>query len=535
MRSYRLLVILVVGLSACTFTQSFDALTNAECASGRCYVANGVPACGAGGACVVASCEVGFDDCNLDAKDGCESVLATSATDCGQCGNTCSRPNAASSCSNGQCVRAACNEGFADCNHDDADGCEVDLRSSADNCGACGTTCRVCENSRCVGVTAIRSSEASSTTCAVLENGTVYCWGDATANQTGSGATCSQSSCTQPTPARVANLEGVSNVAVGADHACATKKDGTVWCWGGNGTGQLGLGIPLPDSTPHATPARVPDVSDVDTVFASDGFTVAHTTHNSLFVWGNSARGQLALGTKTPQPRPQSLSSPLDIATAGLGGQHQCAATSSGALFCTGNNESFALGLPQSQTTSQCGEFSGLMQCSYAFVPLPQEPSVVGIAAGTNHTCVLRQPSQVACAGSNEKGQIGANAPTGVGQVVKSFTGVFVPAGFGEMAKVTAGARHTCSLGRDGHAWCWGNNADGQLGNPSGSTSAKPVAVVDARATVLSDLVDITAGQNHTCVLDKAHRVYCFGASDKGQLGPNAKDSTSVPFEVVVP
>ncbi|MEI7895182.1 MAG: hypothetical protein WCI05_18950, partial [Myxococcales bacterium] len=95
---------------------------------------------------------------------------------------------------------------------------------------------------------------------------------------------------------------------------------------------------------------------------------------------------------------------------------------------------------------------------------------------------------------------------------------------------------HSCSLARDGRAWCWGNNAEGQLGNPVGTISAKPVNVVDGQGTALSALVDLAAGQAHTCILSGSHRVFCFGANDKGQLGPAASTTGSVvPVEVLVP
>jgi hypothetical protein len=280
---------------------------------------------------------------------------------------------------------------------------------------------------------------------------------------------------------------------------------------------------------------QVLGVCVVEAVYGSYRFTLVRTTRNELWASGTNLRGQLGLGNSAVQASPQRITSPTDVAVAGLGEQHGCVATSLERLFCTGNNESFALGISQTQTTSQCDNLS-LNQCTYNFVALSQETSVAAIAGGANHTCIVRQPSQIACVGSNDKGQLGTNGPTGVGQVVQAFTGVFVPAGFGDMVRVTLGAKHSCSLARDGRAWCWGNNAEGQLGNPVGTISAKPVNVVDGQGTALSALVDLAAGQAHTCVLSGSHRVFCFGANDKGQLGPAAATTGSVvPVEVLVP
>jgi len=99
------------------------------------------PRCAAG-ACAVASCEAGFADCNGTPADGCEVNTRASAANCGACGRACAAgPNATAACVAGQCAVGACAEGTADCNRSPADGCEVDTRASATNCGACGRAC----------------------------------------------------------------------------------------------------------------------------------------------------------------------------------------------------------------------------------------------------------------------------------------------------------------------------------------------------------------------------------------------------------
>jgi hypothetical protein len=108
------------------------------------------------GRCAMGACEAGFGDCDGDATNGCETALGASDLHCGACGSAClPTPNTAAGCQMGRCARA-CLAGFADCDGDAADGCEVDLRASASHCGACGNACRFpsatarCEASRCV-------------------------------------------------------------------------------------------------------------------------------------------------------------------------------------------------------------------------------------------------------------------------------------------------------------------------------------------------------------------------------------------------
>ena len=110
---------------------------------------NGAAFCTAG-RCGV-ECGRGFGDCDGDARNGCEATLDTLAN-CGGCGVACRYPNAAASCTSSGCARGACAVGFANCNADDADGCEANTAADSANCGACGTRCAAgegCVAGRC--------------------------------------------------------------------------------------------------------------------------------------------------------------------------------------------------------------------------------------------------------------------------------------------------------------------------------------------------------------------------------------------------
>ena len=120
--------------------------------------------------CVLTACANGFADCDGAPGNGCETTSASDPANCGSCGNVCDKglvcrngactcpqcnfPNAASRCINNVCAMGKCNAGFADCNADPKDGCEVDLTTDANNCSACGTICDpmtpACVDSQCV-------------------------------------------------------------------------------------------------------------------------------------------------------------------------------------------------------------------------------------------------------------------------------------------------------------------------------------------------------------------------------------------------
>jgi hypothetical protein len=109
------------------------------------------------GMCRAVMCPVGFSDCDGNAANGCETNLQTSATNCGACGASCARANATNACSAGVCTAPVCVTGFANCDGNALNGCEVSTVTDARNCGACGSVCRMapglgtasCAASRC--------------------------------------------------------------------------------------------------------------------------------------------------------------------------------------------------------------------------------------------------------------------------------------------------------------------------------------------------------------------------------------------------
>jgi hypothetical protein len=103
-----------------------------------CNTVGGIAGCAAG-QCTIA-CSSGRGDCDGDATNGCEVNLNAEATHCGSCGTACSSVNGQAGCNTGQCS-ITCNSGFANCNGQVSDGCEVNLTNSPANCGGCGLVC----------------------------------------------------------------------------------------------------------------------------------------------------------------------------------------------------------------------------------------------------------------------------------------------------------------------------------------------------------------------------------------------------------
>ena len=107
-----------------------------------CTLPQAVEVCGADGDCAVGTCEPGYENCDLVAKNGCEVNLDTSYDACGGCNNSCddavrNMPRALSAeCNAGRCEVGECQEGYADCDGAASNGCENALPVEA--CGRCG-------------------------------------------------------------------------------------------------------------------------------------------------------------------------------------------------------------------------------------------------------------------------------------------------------------------------------------------------------------------------------------------------------------
>jgi alpha-tubulin suppressor-like RCC1 family protein len=217
--------------------------------------------------------------------------------------------------------------------------------------------------------------------CALLNGGQVYCWGDDNQGELGDAF---QSPHFSLVPVAVTGLGGVVGLDVGDTHVCAVRSDDSVYCWGYNAYGELGDGT----TTNQGTPVKVQNLDAAKGVAAGRYFTCALLTTNAVSCWGNNTGGQLGDGTSVSHTSPAPTTSFGDVASIDAGTNHPCAVTTSGQLFCWG---SFGLGDLASDVPAQV---LGL-------------PAVASVSAGTNHTCALTTIGTLYCWGDNPNGAIG--------------------------------------------------------------------------------------------------------------------------------
>jgi hypothetical protein len=120
-------------------------LNNCGMCGKACMAANAMMACSAG-MCSLVGCKLGFANCDNQAANGCEVATNGDVNNCGACANKCNVPNAIPVCLNGHCTISQCNPGFANCNNMDIDGCEAAVAGDVNNCGGCNIKCAAAAN-----------------------------------------------------------------------------------------------------------------------------------------------------------------------------------------------------------------------------------------------------------------------------------------------------------------------------------------------------------------------------------------------------
>lgn len=261
--------------------------------------------------------------------------------------------------------------------------------------------------------------------------------------------------------AEVASIGDIVQVAGGGAHGVALKRDGTVYTWGRNQSGQLGLGAS--DTTDRQQPTKVTFFdglaanNEVIAVAAGTSFTVALTRLGDVYTWGDNTSGQLGNGDNTQQNLP--VLATTSIAQISAGGGHVLALRYNGTVAAWGKGTDGQLGdAANSDRNAPVSVAGGLT-------------SVVKVAAGGLHSLALKSDGTAWAWGANANGQLAtgnlspANQPGAV--LDQALPGVVALTG---IADVAAGASHSLATSAGGVVYSWGKAANGQLGNGDIST-----------------------------------------------------------------
>ncbi|MBC7658088.1 MAG: hypothetical protein H7249_00115 [Chitinophagaceae bacterium] len=384
--------------------------------------------------------------------------------------------------------------------------------------------------------------------CAVMNDGTLKCWGENAYGQLGDGTRLARSS-----PVTVA-IAPVADVALGDRHTCARLLSGSVNCWGSGTHGALGDGT----AVDRLSPTTITTADIVVDLAAGNEFTcaVVGTAARQVYCWGLNDKGQLGVTAAASVLSPQILSGVSSVQKIAAGAGHACAIGSS-STRCWGANTQGELGLgtftsytgPQIITSTlftdiaiggahTCGVSSGAVKC-WGFnsegqigdgtLGIRAVPTVItgltgvtSIAAGPTHTCVITSINEVKCWGQNVNGTIG-NLST-----LRNLSPTVIPGFFGATpSQVSAGEQASCVVVGPG-VKCWGTNSIGQLGIGAANRRPTPVAINPVDTTA-KGFKYIKSGAFHACGLMMNGTVECWGRSEYGQLGNNSLVASPTP------
>jgi len=420
-------------------------------------------------------------------------------------------------------------------------------------------------------------------TCGLSMSREVWCWGSNGEGQLGSGTAGPSGAET-----RVSAGTQYKAVAAGGLHTCGIKEDGTAWCWGSNAEGQLGTGDPI---------FRYIDAGS----YHSCGIA----TDEQLYCWGYNGDGQLGIPAGEAKAYPILVPNLQRFRSVSGGRYHTCGVTLSGGIICWGQNRD-SRAIPGDPVSFQAVQAGLLHTCGlnmsrqiwcwgsngegqvgphWTLIPgittngsTPAGSLTIALEGFTANKwlpsgTVLTQATffggifgknraVVRDVQADTSGQVTVeiDAPTTTAMpdsttVIVNLPGatpgevVAAPFFVDSMYKtVTAGGLHTCGIKEDGTAWCWGFNAEGQLGTggllrvaPAPTRVASQVGFrTDPMVVPPSPDPDfplppgpfIAAGHSHTCALGVDSRTYCWGLNENGQLGDGTTSSRPTPVPV---
>lgn len=376
---------------------------------------------------------------------------------------------------------------------------------------------------------AVAVSAGERSTCAIRENGGVSCWGYGARGQIGDGRSAEASA------RQVSTIANTSLVAVGREHSCVSNTV-DVACWGANRYGQLGIGTA---GEPITTPQVISFVwpSSIAGLVAGSDFTCARLVDGTVYCWGYNDSGELGLGHEDPQKSP-ALVAVAPIADLHAGASHTCALGTDRAVRCWGSNDDGQLGdntqtsrsTPVMVATSidaiavgdhhTCTLAGNAIECwgdnsasqlgdGTNVGSRPSSAPVSGglvasaIRAGGRTTCAIEVGNGVSCWGFNTSN---LQQVAGGGEYVEPL-----PIASTQTALFSIGGSTACA-----GATCWGTNEQGQLGmgDLTIEDRAEPFSVVGLGPSATTFAISVT----HVCAVGDGN-TYCWGENGSGEIG----------------
>lgn len=329
---------------------------------------------------------------------------------------------------------------------------------------------------------------------AVMKDGSLYMWGSNWYGQLGDGTTEDKN-----VPVKI--MDNVKSISLGGiehgAHSGAITKDGSLYMWGNNGSGQLG------DGTCENRSVPVKILEDVICADLGEVHSGAITKDGSLYMWGHNLYGQLGDGTTTDRYKPVKV---LDNAIAvSLGKYYSGAITKDGSLYMWGFN-----------WYGQLGDGTRTDRLK----PVKVMDNVVALSLGGAHSGAITRNGSLYVWGLDAGGRLGfedledyADRPTKL---------------MDDVVSVKFGADHSGAITKDGSLYMWGLTEYGRLGNGVGDESSCSIPV-----KVLSNVAETALGSWGSGAITKDGSLYMWGYNGEGQLGDGTTENKYLPVKTL--
>lgn len=341
--------------------------------------------------------------------------------------------------------------------------------------------------------------------CVMRALGDVYCWGG-DPSYGSLGTGTVPYALDMPGPP-VAGLVDAQAISCGDAHACALRRTGEVVCWGWNESGQLGGGTTTTTAWPSFPVAVGGLAASVAAVEAQVFSSCALLATGQVQCWGGNARGEIGDGTLVdPRLTPTFVIGLTSIVQLARGADHECVVRSDHSVYCWG--------------MAEAAEVDGVLGSAPVTTPFTFPGFTADEVQVTSALSCARSGGTVSCWGS----------PPGLPRRLLSVP-TPIP-GVTDATQLAMGPTHVCVLRSGGTVACWGGNDYGQLG--LGTTDGSMVAISPVGDVLgLTDAIQVGVGESFACALRATGDVVCWGRGAYGALGDGTNLDHDVPVAVL--
>lgn len=348
-----------------------------------------------------------------------------------------------------------------------------------------------------------------------ISSGTLYAWGLDDMGELGLGDTTNRE-----VPTALTSDVSFVSVSASDDYTCALDDAGAVYCFGGNERGQLGQG----DREERHVPTRVPLPLAARALSGNFGHQCALLADASLYCWGQNFEGELGQDDSPPGPNQDATAddalSPVQVpgsdwSYVSAGDGATCGIHLDGTLWCWGRNTGHQLGGASTDT-----------QVRHP-VEVGADTDWLRVETGQQFSFALKQDHSLWCWGTNVGRDAGGDGfPLGIDE-----DALDTPTRLGsasDWVSVAVRVFHTCAVNRESELWCWGRNLEGQLGTGD-------IDVRQAPTRIAGDVAEVAVSWFTTCARTNAGHVLCTGKNDYGEIGDGTTDRPLLLTDVTPP